>query len=145
MDRVCTLDNALGLGDIFLSEIRHYCQQKSIPCILCPDPLVPKRLAGILIPGCSLAILTVKKRGDYSDPVWKHLRLDAMAGAAALRMHREEFRECAAIQAGLLRRAECSLREAKRIHDMLEDVYRPYLDTERLEELLAQHKRVLFG
>ncbi len=145
MGKVCTLDNALGLADDFLREIRRQCKELNIPCILCPDPLQPERLAGMLIPSCSLALISVRKQTEYPGSVWKHIRLDAMADTASLRMHREEFRRCAALQTGLLRQAETSLREAKRIHDALESVYRPYLAIDRLEELLAHHKTILFG
>ena len=143
--RVCILDNALGLADDFLQELRRQCERVGCSCVLCPDPLEPERLSGLLIPSCSLAVLAVKKRGDYPGPVWKHLRLDAAADAASLRLHREEFRRCAALQAGLFRQAEDSLLEAKKIHDTLEALYRPYLNTDRLEAILERHKTMLFG
>ena len=145
MGKVCMLDNSLGLADDFLQEMRRKCIEMNIPCILCPDPLCPERLAGMLIPSCSLVLISVRKQTEFSGSVWKHFRLDSMADTSCLRTHREEIRRCAALQTGLLRQAEASLREAKRIHDALESLYRPYLVIDRLEELLAHHKTILFG
>ena len=142
--RVCTLDNALGLADDFLQELSIQCERIGCPCILSPDPLEADRLEGIMIPSCSIAVLATKKQGDYPGAVWKHIRLDAIAEPSSLRQHREEYRRCAVLQEGLLQQAESSLREAKRIHDDLEAVYRPYLDTEKLDEIMSHHKAMLF-
>lgn len=142
--RVCTLDNTLGLADVFLKEISLQCREKNCPCILCSDPLQSNALTGILIPSNALALIAIKKRSDYPGDVWKHLRLDAMAEPSSLRIHRDEFRRCAGIQTGLLDQAEFSLREAKRFHDELESIYKPYLDITKIESILEEHINRLF-
>ena len=141
--RLCTLDNALGLADPFLQAIREECRAKGVPAILCPDPLQPDRLEAVLLPGQELSFAAVKKDRPCAGAVWRHLRLDAMTDAGRLRAHRTESRSCSMLQAGLLRQAGEALANAKRFHDALEEIYRPYVDFSGVSALCREHREAL--
>ena len=140
--RVITLDDELGLADVFLQTIRLVCIQKQQPVILCPQPLNPLRLEAVILPEAELAFAAVSRRSPWQGTVWRHLRLDAMADSRELR---EEFKGARRIQEELLRMAFLSLQEAKALHDELEGVYKPYVDFEGENELCQLHIDYLLG
>ena len=143
--RVVTLDNDLGLADGFLQAIRRVSYQKNQPVVLCPEPLDPRRLEAVLLPEAGLAFVSVRRKEPWPDNVWRHLRLDAMAGETVLKQNREEYRAARRLQSELLELACRSLAEAKRLHDELEAVYHPYVDFAGQNELCCLHIDYLLG
>ncbi len=141
--RICILDNVLGLADPFLKTIREECRGKGVPVILCPDPLRPDLLEAVLLPSQDLAFVTGKKGLPRPGPVWRHFRLDAMADDAALRDRKTALRACSMLRAGLLQQAEEALKNAKRFHDALEELYHPYVDFKGVSALCREHRAAL--
>ena len=143
--QVITLDDELGLADVFLQEIRSACIRREQPVILCPCPLNPQRLEAVLLPETELAFVAVSRRKPWQGSVWRHLRLDAMADPQAIRSLREEYKAAQRIQDELIDLACHSLHKAKAFHDDLEAVYHPYVDFEGQNELCQLHIDYLLG
>ena len=139
--RICTLDNELGLAGLFLEELRRYCRLQGQPVILCPDPLEPSRAEALLIPGAGLAFAAVERDRPWPGNVWRHLRLDAMAGGDALRRSRGAKR----MYTQLMDLATEELTAAKALHDELEAVYNPHVDFAAQRELCELHIDHLLG
>lgn len=143
--RVVTLDDDLGLADVFLQTIRIVAIRKEQPVILCPTPLNPRRLEAVLLPEAGLAFVSVYRRDPWPGDIWRHLRLDAMIREDVVRACREEYRSARRLQGELLESACRSLKEARRLHDELEGVYNPHVDFAGLNELCLLHVDYLLG
>lgn len=143
--RICTLDNELGAAPLFLDELEKQCRQRGLPAVACPDPLHPARLEALLLPQAGTAFLSVTRSRPYPGEVWRHVRLDAMAGADDVRRAREEMRRARRLQNALLEEALASLSAAKRLHDELEGIYNPHVDFAGLIELAELHVDCLLG
>ncbi len=137
--KVVTLDSALGYAPVFLRHVARECRTRGVGVIECPDPLSPDKLEALLFPSRNLALLSIKKERPYSGNVWRRIRLDVLADKDSLTARRTEYRECAILRAGLLRRAGENLRNARKYHDELEALYRPFVDFRGVTALCRKH------
>ncbi len=143
--RVCTLDNELGLADTFLTGILDQCRVRGLSAIACPDPLRPEETEAVLIPEAGVGFVATTRARPYPGEVWRHLRLDAMAGADTIRAGREERRRAQHRRELLLQDAGQALASAKAWHDRLEAVYNPYVDFSGVYDLCEAHADYLLG
>ena len=143
--RVCTLDNELGMAHFYLSGIADMAQESALSVILCPDPLDPELLEAVLIPELSLGFVAVDSQLKYDGGVYRHLRLDAMAGRETLTNMRGQLRRAKKLSSELLDTGIETLAEAKRLHDELENIYNPHVDFEGLYATAQDHIEWLFG
>lgn len=143
--RICTLDNELGLASTFLESILGQCRIRGLSAVACPDPLRPEETEAVLIPEAGIGFLAVTRARPYPGQVWRHLRLDAMAGADALRSGRESRRRAQRRRELLLYDAGQALAAAKAKHDQLEAVYNPYVDFSGVYDLCEAHTDYLLG
>ena len=135
--RVYALESGLGLAGVFLSELAALAQQRGYGHILCRDPLDPERPDALLIPARGAAYVAVSPDQEPPLKPARRLHLDS----ARLRAVPKETRRALDAE----RRAAASLRRcgvealasAKRLHDELEAVYRPYVSFPALDELAA--------
>ncbi|MDO4750244.1 MAG: hypothetical protein Q4A39_05315 [Eubacteriales bacterium] len=144
-EKVYLLDNELGLAPIFLDTIRFAADEKGLDYILCPTPLQPDVTEALLIPGLKLAFVASSSGQTFKGPVYRHLRLDAMADRESFRKLRPEFRRQQHLRAELLRAATNALAGAKSLHDALESIYNPHVDFSGLYKLADEHGNYLLG
>ena len=101
--------------------------------ILGMAPEEPGRTEHLLIPELGLAFVSTRAGMEYGKKPWRRMRVDALAqpeGKSRLRFQQR--------MASLLREdAVSALKEAKRFHDKLEDVYNPYVDFDGVRALAA--------
>ncbi|MBR6208639.1 MAG: hypothetical protein IKQ69_06535 [Oscillospiraceae bacterium] len=135
-ERFFTLDDRFGLADAFLQALRARCRESGCRVILCPDPLRPSRLEGLILPEQSIAFAAVKDPGRSPRPGGAHVPLAAAAGEDALRSR--EFLGCRETRDRLLQQAVGALRKAKDLHDRLEALYRPYVDFSAVDALIRE-------
>lgn len=137
--RICAVESAYGLSDVFLQRILDHCKELGCPVILCPDPITPEKPEAILVPEKSIAFIS--SPGGRSFPVspWRRIRLDTLMDKQPSKECFDRFRACGMLRAGLLREAEGALRQAKTYHDELEAVYRPYVDFAGVDQLCRKH------
>ncbi len=144
-ERLCILDNELGMGNFYLEILLPLAQSKAYSLIICPDCLEPDRISALLIPELSLSLYCSDALPDEVQECYRHIRLDASADRETLAHHRSEVRrakklgrECAAF-------AIDTLAQAKSLHDQLEDVYNPCVDFDGVYGEAEKHIQSLFS
>ena len=142
--RLVTLDNRLGLGHRFLSGLTEQALARGYEVILCHDPLEPELPEAVLLPEAGLALLAADRPLPPELEIYRHLRLDALAGTpdAALRTLLRRRKKESDL---LLNAAFDTLARAKVLHDRLEAVYHPHVDFAGSAALSEDHIHWLFG
>ncbi len=143
--RLCTLDNELGLAPIFLERIRREARERGLAALVCPDPLEPERTEAVLLPERGLGFLAVTREAACGQTAWRHLRLDAMADADAVRGLRGELREAARLRRAALEAATGALARARLLHDAVERIYNPHVDFDGVAALAGAHTAYLLA
>ncbi|MGN1002072.1 MAG: hypothetical protein ACI4PC_04810 [Oscillospiraceae bacterium] len=142
-DRLCWLDNGLGMGWFFLDALAGLALEKGLSVTLCRDPLFPEKTEALLLPELSLGL--VAGEAPAGSPVYRHMRLDALAGKSRLAEERPRLRALRKEQAALLSAAMGTLAQAKELHDRLEQVYNPHVDFDGLYAAADDHIAWLLG
>ena len=137
--KVFVLESRVSLADVFLQELVSRCRELECRILACPDPVTPERLQAVLIPGQETAFVASDPELPPLSREFSRLHLDAMTDVHALRGDAEAMQRAAGLRAQLFSEARSSLSEAKRIHDELEGLYRPWLDTDGLDALCEKH------
>ncbi len=141
--RVCELDNELGIAQDYLDECLACALARGCNVIVCPDCLTPEKTQALLIPEAGLALLCVNRRCRWQGEVYRHVRLDALADAEALRRARPSMRTAEKLRSALTAEAEKKLAGAKTLHDELEGVYNPHVDFDGVYALVEKHAEAL--
>lgn len=135
------LDESMGLASPALEAAAREAINRGEEVILCPSPLCPEELEGVLMPGASLAIL----KGCWNVERGRHIRLDALVPAQRQKEIRSELRAGRRLEKECTAAALEKLRRAKALHDALEAIYRPYMDFPALTEFTDQELERIFG
>lgn len=138
--RLVSLLTVGDAADCFLRPLADFALRRGWDVILCPDPLLPRRLSHVLIPGLGLGVV--------SGPGGRRLHLDKTVYAAMDTPERESCREAAALQRSLLTAARKELLLARECHDSLEQLVNSQVDftgvsrvaAELAETLLAEYR-----
>ena len=144
-ERVCALDNAYGLGHLFLERFAALALERGCSVILCPDPLEPEKPEALLLPERSLALVAVDRNTALRTPPDRRIHLDALVDRELLREKHRELRQCRKESALLLSSAVDALSEAKALHDELELCYRGHVDFDGVTACAQEHIRRLFA
>ena len=126
--RVYTLSDSCGLAHEMLVHLLAGAVANGYDVTACPDPMVPDRLAHLLIPQKGLAFLTVSGGLSLPETPYRRIRLDTAADSEVLRRSRPRLRFAKKVSAALLEEAVDSLAQAKAMHDDLEAIYNPHVD-----------------
>lgn len=138
-ERVCTLDNELGMAHFYLSGIAGLAAENGIQAVLCHDPLDPELLEAVLLPEISLGFIAINGKFKYEGEVYRHIRLDAIADKAVIAALRPELRHARKLSCELLELGMDTLAQAKKLHDELEDIYNPHVDFDGLYAVANDH------
>ena len=141
--RVCTLDNELGLADIFLQTLLDRARSVGAARIVCPDPVDPQRLAAVILPDAGVTFVAVSGDFPYEGKAARHFRLDAMAQLTDAK--RKEARRAAALRRSLTEEACAALGRARELHDALEAEYHPFVDFRSLTRFEEKHLEKTFS
>lgn len=138
--RVYDICDSFGLAHTLLSPILTAASARDFDVIVCPDPMVPDRLAHLILPELGLAFVTSRPDLEYPGRVYRRIRLDS-AASDTYRRARPRIRFTRKVSAALRSEAVEALGQAKAQHDALEALYNPYVDFEggvyRLADELA--------
>ncbi len=134
------IEDTFGLGHFLLSPILNLAEECGYSCIACFNPLIPERLEHLFIPELNIAFITKSKHNDNSEDYFKKIKIDAM-----LDISKENKKRITALKKAkndMLDFSFTLLREAKEIHDVLENIYNPHIDFESLysfaDELISE-------
>lgn len=133
--RLYLLDNELGLGWEFTSELARRVTESGVRAVICPHWLAPDKIEAVLLPESGVG-WCVLEPGTAYPAAHRRLHLDRMADAETRSALRTQLRADAKLCDSLLTRAGQCLAAAKSLHDRLEAQYRPHLDTQALKETL---------
>lgn len=122
-----------GLAHVWLSGAAEACKERNQRFILCPDPLDPERLDGLILPDAGISYLKAHTGVRY--PAKGASRIDAECGSEKSGAYRQSKR----LQNALLKEAYSRLASAKELHDELEALYRPAVDFKALDRFTAKH------
>ncbi len=137
--RVCTIDNEFGFASLMLDRLCEHAVKAGYDVLLSPSPLFPDKTEHLLIPGLSLAFLSVTPSSSYGGEFYKHIRLDALADKDAYRDIKCTLRYEKKLYNSLLETAQQNLFIAKGIHDELEAMLNPHVDFNGVYELAEKH------
>lgn len=130
--RIYALEARLGLADIFLREFADAAAERGHRHIVCRDALSPGHLEAVLLPDRGVAFLAVAPGREPGFKPERTLRLDSIPASGpprpALRALRKSLSSDRKAAAALRSSAVEALAEAKKLHDELELLYRPYVD-----------------
>ena len=128
------------MADAWLAGVLDACSEKEQRCILCPDPLLPERPDGVIVPEAGVSFLKYHKGVKYPTENVLHIRTETFPGEKTPEYSKEK-----SIHSALLRQSYCHLKKAKDLHDELEVLYRPSVDFKRLDRFTAKHIKDQFG
>ena len=121
-----------GAAFFWLSGFAEGCVERGQSTILCPDPLCPDRLDAVIAPEAGVSFLTAHRGIRYPKEAVRH-KLEGEPGA--------DYTQEKALRNALLRQAYGYLKEAKDLHDRLEELYRPAVDFKALDRFADKHIR----
>lgn len=143
-DRLCVLDNELGMGHFYLQQLLPMALEKNYALILCPDCLDPRLISALIIPQLDLALFCGDALGDQPENCYRHIRLDAIGDREKLSSLRPQLRKTKRLGREHLSLAVDTLARAKALHDQLEEIYNPHVDFDGVYEEAERHIESLF-
>ncbi len=131
-EKTFVLEDSFGIGHFLLVPILKAAEEADFRCIACMNPLIPERLQHLIIPELSLSFITSTKEHPYTGTRYRNLRLDAMISTKLLREQKTRVSVLRKLKTETLGDACAILREAKAVHDDMENLYNPHIDFEKL-------------
>ena len=133
--RIYALSDHCSLAHELLIHLLAGVTANGYDAVACPDPMVPERLAHLLVPQLGLAFLTDSGALPQGMTPYRRVRLDTAADGEVLRRSRPRLRFARKVSAALTEEAVDSLAQAKAMHDELEAVYNPHVDFDLVDEM----------
>ena len=140
-DRVYLFDNDLSMGFDAAERCAERAESAGWDTVRLMSWFSPERCAGVIVPELRVAFIARDRRVPYPCAVCRTLRLDAAASSMA----RAEQRAADKLTDAVLDRAVIALREAKSLHDKLEEHYNPYVDFDGVRSLAMRECDAIFG
>jgi hypothetical protein len=131
--RVYLLCGSRRLAGEMLAQIAAAAAARNYDVIFCPDPEEMSRPQHIIIPSLALAFLTGQEEVPYPGRPYRRIHLDALVMKRKENRAKERF--CRRTAALLHQEGMEELRQAKAHHDLLEQVYNPYVDFTQIYDL----------
>ncbi|MCQ2448852.1 MAG: hypothetical protein MJ132_01500 [Clostridia bacterium] len=120
--RIVLCDPFGGVGKIFMQTVRFCALRSGYEIITCYDPFLPEIVDHVLIPELSLAFFTERYIGQIPcDERRIHAR--RFYDVTALHGRRERLNFDRKVMTELLKEASACLKQAKAVHDDLEEFY----------------------
>ncbi len=140
--RVYILRDNYALAPRLLARLYDLAQAGGHTCIVCYSPLLPEgQPTHLLIPTANAAFISETRDFPYDGPSFCRVDLDSTLPPPA----RRELEFCTKTISALLYQAVSHLREAKRLHDCIEQLCHPFVDFDGVDALTEQTIFALFG
>lgn len=141
--QVYLLDNRFGLAKHYLQAVVDEAAKRKDDIIICPSPLIPKVPEAVIFPAQQVGFIS---SDIYSTDIpYRHVRLDALVPSDKYKSYKAEIKKTEKIYGCIIESACSNLAEAKRWHDELENVYKPYIDFAALDEFTKEEIKKLFA
>ncbi|MBR5534871.1 MAG: hypothetical protein IKU62_08505 [Ruminiclostridium sp.] len=130
-----------GLAGDLLACLEQGFLDRGYDVVACPSGVDPGRLAHLLIPDRSLAFVTGKVPGaDF-----RTIRTESLVEKEAMQEGRSFLRLSNRVAAELLKEGTEHLAQAKENHDILEELYHPYVDFSLAQEMAEKITREILN
>lgn len=140
-ERVYVLRDHYGLAPFVLRVLEEKAIRLGHTVYRCHSPFFPDEQAThLLIPTAQAAFVSERRELPYDAPCFCRIDLDSTLPPQA----RKELAFCLATASTLVHRAVEYLQEAKRYHDRIEQLCRPFVNFSAVDALTAQTLRRLF-
>ena len=130
--RIYILQDSYGLAHHMLAHLLTGITASGYDVIACPSPMAPDRLEHLIVPELSLAFLSASPDSSCDKRPYRRIHIDAMADPELARRSKARLRFSKKVSAALIDEAVESLAQAKAIHDVLEQLYKPHVDFEQV-------------
>ncbi len=138
-ERVYLLCGSETLAGELLGQVAAAAGERKYDLILCPDPENLERVQHLIIPQLSLAFLTEQEETPYPGRTYRRIHLDSLT--IKEKEHRAKYRFYRRTVALLRQEGMEELGKAKALHDLLEQVYNPHVDFERVYAMAVEEWR----
>ena len=133
--RVYALEDNYGLSYLMLEPLCRTALERGHVVYGCYCPKNPGRLRHLILPELSLAFVTSTQNQPYPGSPYRRIRLDACVSNEKNSI-RKNARLMRRLSQSLLNDACKEIDAAKRLHDRIEDIYRPHIDIEAVNETI---------
>lgn len=139
--RVYVLKDNYYLAPTVLQLIADRALSMGHRCLLCHTPLEPEgRPAHLLLPDAQVAIVSESRDLPYTESCFCRIDLDATLPPKL----RKELDFYHRNLSAMLYQAAAHMREAKRLHDRIEQLCKPFVDFSAVNDLTETHIQMLF-
>lgn len=140
--RVYVLRDNYGLAPLLLEVLQEKAQALGHACIACYTPMLPDgQPTHLLIPSADTAVVSESALLPYNAPCFCRIDLNSTLPPKT----RAALEFCVKTDASLLDHAVAHLRAAKRHHDRLEALCKPFVDFSAIDLLTKRTLRLTFG
>ena len=140
--RVYVLKDNYFLAPTVLEVVRKKALAQGQRCILCHAPLLPEGAPShLLLPDAGVALVSESREMPYDEPCFCRIDLDSTLPPPL----RRDLESYARLLGTLTDRAVCHLREAKRLHDRIEQLCSPFVDFAAVDRLTQETIDCLFS
>ncbi len=141
-ERVYVLRDNYGLAPRLLQTLLHHAEALGHECVVCYSPLLPDgQPSHLLLPSARAAFVSDSHDFPYDGPCFCRIDLDSTLSQGK----RRELEFCSKTVSALLYQAVSHMREAKRLHDRIEELCKPFVDFDAVNVRTAQIISDLFG
>lgn len=141
-ERVYVLRDNYALAPHVLSLLLEKAQALGHTCVACYSPLLPEgKPSHLLIPSADAAFVSDSRDFPYTESCFCRIDLDSAIAPPI----RKELEFCNKTVSSLLYQAVHHLREAKQLHDQMEQLCRPFVDFTAADRLAKKTVLELFG
>lgn len=131
--RIYEINDTYGLSHFMLSAVRDAAVSSGHDVFACFCSINPEnKLDHLIIPGLSLAFVSVHRNFGSMKSPYRRIHLDAYLDRDTLKNNRQRLKFMRRTCASLLAEAVDGLRAAKAVHDRIEALYRPCVDFDGL-------------
>jgi len=129
------IENSYGLAHFLLTTLKQAALSANYACIGAYSPLKPAQMLHLHVPELSLSFITSTKDIPITGEYFRHIRLDSLTDTKLSPSERREMRRLGKLRRTFLDEACGLLKEAKLVHDKLEDLYNPYINFDGIYSL----------
>lgn len=141
-EKVYVLRDNYMLAPHVLSLLLEKAQALGHSCIACYNPLLPEgNPSHLLIPSANVAFVSDSRDFPYTESCFCRIDLDSTLPPSV----RKELEFCTKTVSSLIYHAVHHLQEAKRLHDRIEQLCRPFVDFTAADRLAKKTVAELFG
>ncbi len=140
-EKLYVLRDNYGLAPHLLSVLQQRATENGHDCVACYSPLLPHaQPTHLLLPTAGIGFVSDSTDFPFDEPYFCRFDLDSMLSSGT----RRSLAFCQKTKTALLYQAVSYLREAKRLHDCMETLCRPYVDFEKVSRRTARVIAALF-